>query len=304
MNNKQQQPSNNNNKRKRLPKCTLKNSCCLILLIPISWFFYKITHTRLTPNPPCQIVEYGEWNNMTPEDFNVKFQIPRIPAVFRKVATNQHGWDLSQWTLSALKHKFPETLFRYGGSPYPTRELKLHDMRFDEASTPHLFQFGMVPATFTVGHKPCLPIKGLPHPYAKLIHDNLTIACEILENIVIPPFLSANNAAIIHLAGLFISGSGSFIPMHKHHAAVNILIHGGKKQWDMDEACFINQDPGDVVFIPEDMNHRVWTLDFSIAVQLQWHANHFLKNIGIGELDRMIEFGKQQQHQQQYPAVG
>ena len=209
-------------------------------------------------------------------------------------------WPRTTWTMEGMRRTWPTVMFRVGPkAPYPAKEALLRDV--DVASLPrgseHVFQFGTVPASFSLwgNDRPCVPRFGFPYSYAKPIHDNATVACEFVSHMRVPRFLKGG--VTVHLAGIIAGGAGASTAMHDHDAAINVLLVG-EKQWILGGAdarsthasrvFTCTQRAGDVVFIPEHMPHAVVNVHESVAVQLQWHHDHFLTTTGHAELERFV----------------
>ena len=239
---------------------------------------------------PCDEIPESEWRRMTPEDFKAQRldgEALSRPAVFRGAALD---WPREEWTLDAMRRRWRDVDFRYGGSPpYPEQTRPLRNMSFAEPGGAQLFQFGQVPASFAMQMAgACVPAFGMRYSYAAPLHADPEVACSLVAPMRVPPFLGS--AVTVQLAGIIVGGPGAVTVRHAHDAAVNALLWG-EKRWVLGKrsefAC--EQREGDVVFVPEHMSHVVRNRRFSVGVQLQFHANHFGTTVGHAELSRHIE---------------
>jgi len=274
---------------------TLGSGVCiaalLVLLMRLSPSnFYEHLNFPSAPNgltSSCDFerLEYAAWSQLAPHAFDSQYQKLGRPVVFMGI---DRVWNASKWSLEDLTSRFGNYKFRFGSAPYPVfdKEFMLFDPLVD-----NIFQYGQVPVSYIL-HGPegeCKAEYGIKYSYARPIHENASLACEILrETKLISPIASAN----VQLAGLIIGGSGKTTLKHRHDSAVNHLLFG-KKFWeiwgdngDLLGACV--QNPGDAIFIPNGMDHQVENLEFSIAFQLQFYEGHFGTDVGKAEIHRFV----------------
>jgi len=180
---------------------------------------------------------------LTPEMFYELVLKPGIPVV---ITNAMHRWKAMQdWSWDSIGDAFGDIPLRVGIGPYPKTSMTFADYaalakeqhgRGEEVTS--VFQYGQVPTSWSLwGHKDiCLPYCGYVTEASELIHSNLTIACQLLQKIEIPEFLSGpksqKNPFIVTHSGFLIGYNNSGIDFHIHHPAINALI-SGQKEWFM-----------------------------------------------------------------------
>lgn len=312
--------------------------------------------------------------DLTPEAFHADFVAKGRPAL---VANAMEAWpSRSHLSWANLSHFFEGVQMRVGPGPYPSQRMGIDDYlataeaafaKGAGAEVPGVFQYGQVPTSWTLwAHKDaCLPFVSFYHPNSEPLHDNFTVACELLSKVQVPEFLVGDASVdippnLITHSGFLVGYTGSGIDFHAHQAAIN-LVWEGRKLWYMkltkavaasyadvatavpferrhcqrhpeDEVCASNalqletlrsererqghfappdmggdakaredfhvgafarqlatsqvteelledsevlhcvQGPGEIVFIPQDMQHAVMNLERTVGMQMQWNS--------------------------------
>ncbi|CAK9103522.1 Ribosomal protein S6 kinase alpha-3 (S6K-alpha-3) (90 kDa ribosomal protein S6 kinase 3) (p90-RSK 3) (p90RSK3) (Insulin-stimulated protein kinase 1) (ISPK-1) (MAP kinase-activated protein kinase 1b) (MAPK-activated protein kinase 1b) (MAPKAP kinase 1b) (MAPKAPK-1b) (Ribosomal S6 kinase 2) (RSK-2) (pp90RSK2) [Durusdinium trenchii] len=317
--------------------------------------------------------------SMTPETFYEMFVAKNRPVVLLNA---MEGWPaLAEWRWDNLRVAFDKIPLRVGPGPYPRTRMSIDEyLRSAEAilasdsnkEVPGVFQYGQVPTSWSLwAHKDvCIPHISFFHPNSEALHDNFTLACEILSHVQVPHFLvggvERKSPTIVTHSGVLMGYTRSGIDFHRHQAAIN-LIFEGRKLWYMkvpnevvesyaeseitelveeplpplycdrfpqDKVCAFHekqntviarirhengtfeepdlktaeertkhfvgafaeeirtwqiteglqenhkalhcvQHPGEIVFIPQQMQHAVLNLEPTVAMQMQWDKENF-----------------------------
>lgn len=221
----------------------------------------------------------------TEDEFANEYLYRREPFVIDAYTSLEPLMNPDEWTMTSLRERFGDVEFRSGNAPYPMETIKLGDVNEDYNSL-RVFQFGTLPATFSLNKSECLPVFGIKYIHTTALHDNAVTACRLLEGVRIPSFIR-NKAPLIPLGGLIVGGLGAETAAHKHEPAINILFHGTKR-WRLPTVEEFTQQAGDLVFIPHNTEHYVKNLHPSVAWTFQFHENHFDTSVGVAETEALL----------------
>lgn len=187
------------------------------------------------------------------------------------------------WDVQSLSERFARVEFRHGLAPYPVLAKPLSP----NAEENEVFQFGTLPATFALGVPgDCRPVFGMRYGFADHMHASGEVACALLRGVRVPGFIR-ELAPLIPLGGLLVGRTNATTAKHQHYAAINLLFHGAKR-WEIEGVDPFTQRAGEVVYIPESVDHEVRNLEPSVAWTFQFHENHLGTNVGVPETSRLV----------------
>jgi len=183
--------------------------------------------------------------DLGPEQFHELFVSAGVPVIVRNAA---QGWPaMREWTWNNLREAFRGIPLRVGPGPYPDESTTIDEYlvraqaAWDDrsAEVPGVFQYGQVPSSWSLwAHKDeCIPHVSFLHPNSRPIHDNVTMACQLLAKIRVPNFIGGNEQYksppnMVTHSGFLIGLQDSGIDYHAHQAAINVIFDGAK-QWFM-----------------------------------------------------------------------